>query len=229
MQGEILLVGWSRKTGWVYTQQKCARNRELLQFSIANTLNKAGWGVYEVSLSFEVQNNCKSKYFPLYCSLPFLCGRYPLAFIAAKIALGIPLPEIKNVMTGNTSACFEPSLDYVVTKIPRWDLDRFQGTSNRIGSSMKSVGEVSVRSSPSLPLYHLGKTFLFLESPQDLYLPGPNGFWRRQFYSDDLYPVLYLTERSLGCVILDITARIRKWFDYERKRPLWITWGLLHS
>ncbi|NXP31318.1 CPSM synthase, partial [Leiothrix lutea] len=67
---------------------------------------------------------------------------YPLAFIAAKIALGIPLPEIKNVVTGKTSACFEPSLDYVVTKIPRWDLDRFQHTSNSIGSSMKSVGEV---------------------------------------------------------------------------------------
>ncbi|XP_059724267.1 carbamoyl-phosphate synthase [ammonia], mitochondrial isoform X2 [Haemorhous mexicanus] len=67
---------------------------------------------------------------------------YPLAFIAAKIALGIPLPEIKNVVTGKTSACFEPSLDYIVTKIPRWDLDRFQHTSHHIGSSMKSVGEV---------------------------------------------------------------------------------------
>ncbi|NWW01668.1 CPSM synthase, partial [Oreocharis arfaki] len=67
---------------------------------------------------------------------------YPLAFIAAKIALGIPLPEIKNVVTGKTSACFEPSLDYIVTKIPHWDLDRFQHTSNRIGTSMKSVGEV---------------------------------------------------------------------------------------
>lgn len=67
---------------------------------------------------------------------------YPLAFIAAKIALGIPLPEIKNVVSGKTSACFEPSLDYMVTKIPRWDLDRFQGTTKQIGSSMKSVGEV---------------------------------------------------------------------------------------
>ncbi|NWI32116.1 CPSM synthase, partial [Sula dactylatra] len=67
---------------------------------------------------------------------------YPLAFIAAKIALGIPLPEIKNVVTGKTSACFEPSLDYIVTKIPRWDLDRFQHISNQIGTSMKSVGEV---------------------------------------------------------------------------------------
>ncbi|XP_030064892.1 carbamoyl-phosphate synthase [ammonia], mitochondrial [Microcaecilia unicolor] len=67
---------------------------------------------------------------------------YPLAFIAAKIALGIPLPQIKNVVSGKTTACFEPSLDYMVTKIPRWDLDRFQGTSSLIGSSMKSVGEV---------------------------------------------------------------------------------------
>ncbi|XP_026563532.1 carbamoyl-phosphate synthase [ammonia], mitochondrial [Pseudonaja textilis] len=67
---------------------------------------------------------------------------YPLAFIAAKIALGIPLPEIENVVTGKTTACFEPSLDYIVTKIPRWDLDRFPGASSKIGSSMKSVGEV---------------------------------------------------------------------------------------
>lgn len=76
-------------------------------------------------------------------SLYLLHHSYPLAFIAAKIALGIPLPEIKNVVSGKTSACFEPSLDYMVTKIPRWDLDRFHGTSSRIGSSMKSVGEVS--------------------------------------------------------------------------------------
>uniref|UniRef100_A0A3Q1GTQ3 carbamoyl-phosphate synthase (ammonia) n=1 Tax=Acanthochromis polyacanthus TaxID=80966 RepID=A0A3Q1GTQ3_9TELE len=67
---------------------------------------------------------------------------YPLAFVAAKLALGIPLPEIKNAVSEKTTACFEPSLDYIVTKIPRWDLDRFQGMSREIGSSMKSVGEV---------------------------------------------------------------------------------------
>ncbi|XP_060784979.1 carbamoyl-phosphate synthase [ammonia], mitochondrial [Neoarius graeffei] len=67
---------------------------------------------------------------------------YPLAFVAAKLALGIPLPEIKNAVSGKTTACFEPSLDYIVTKIPRWDLDRFQGMSREIGSAMKSVGEV---------------------------------------------------------------------------------------
>ena len=62
--------------------------------------------------------------------------------MAAKLALGIPLPEIKNAVSEKTTACFEPSLDYIVTKIPRWDLDRFQGMSREIGSSMKSVGEV---------------------------------------------------------------------------------------
>ncbi|GAB1603066.1 carbamoyl-phosphate synthase [ammonia], mitochondrial-like [Argonauta hians] len=67
---------------------------------------------------------------------------YPLAFIAAKLALGIPLPSLENKTTQMTTACFEPSLDYIVAKIPRWDLDRFQNISKEIGSSMKSVGEV---------------------------------------------------------------------------------------
>nr|NVI70450.1 rudimentary [Cucujiformia] len=67
---------------------------------------------------------------------------YPLAYVAAKLALGIPLPEIKNLVTCETTACFEPSLDYCVVKIPRWDLNKFQRVSTKIGSSMKSVGEV---------------------------------------------------------------------------------------
>nr|NVI70442.1 rudimentary [Cucujiformia] len=67
---------------------------------------------------------------------------YPLAYVAAKLGLGIPLPDIKNSVTGNTTACFEPSLDYCVVKIPRWDLHKFQRVSTKIGSSMKSVGEV---------------------------------------------------------------------------------------
>ncbi|XP_043661036.1 CAD protein [Drosophila teissieri] len=67
---------------------------------------------------------------------------YPLAYVAAKLALGMPLPDIKNSVTGNTTACFEPSLDYCVVKIPRWDLAKFVRVSKHIGSSMKSVGEV---------------------------------------------------------------------------------------
>lgn len=67
---------------------------------------------------------------------------YPLAFIAAKLALGYGLFELKNSVTRDTSAFFEPAMDYVVCKIPRWDLDKFHGVSREIGSSMKSVGEV---------------------------------------------------------------------------------------
>lgn len=81
--------------------------------------------------------------FFLSCSDAVAFSRYPLAFVAAKLALGIPLPEIKNAVSEKTTACFEPSLDYIVTKIPRWDLDRFQGMSHEIGSAMKSVGEVA--------------------------------------------------------------------------------------
>ncbi|ODV96712.1 hypothetical protein PACTADRAFT_48532 [Pachysolen tannophilus NRRL Y-2460] len=67
---------------------------------------------------------------------------YPLAYTAAKIALGYTLPELPNPVTKTTSANFEPSLDYMVTKIPRWDLSKFQHVNRNIGSSMKSVGEV---------------------------------------------------------------------------------------
>lgn len=67
---------------------------------------------------------------------------YPLAYTAAKIALGYSLPELPNVVTNAATANFEPSIDYVVTKIPRWDLSKFQHVSHLIGSGMKSVGEV---------------------------------------------------------------------------------------
>src|SRR5574344_1497810 len=67
---------------------------------------------------------------------------YPLAFVAAKLGLGYGLFELKNSVTHTTSAFFEPALDYVVCKIPRWDLGKFHGVSRLLGSSMKSVGEV---------------------------------------------------------------------------------------
>jgi len=67
---------------------------------------------------------------------------YPLAYTAAKIGLGHTLPELPNAVTRTTTANFEPSLDYIVTKIPRWDLSKFQNVNRSIGSSMKSVGEV---------------------------------------------------------------------------------------
>ena len=74
---------------------------------------------------------------------------YPLAFVAAKLGLGYSLTELKNSVTLSTMACFEPALDYVVVKIPRWDLKKFRMVSKELGTSMKSVGEVM----------SIGKTF----------------------------------------------------------------------
>ena len=67
---------------------------------------------------------------------------YPLAFIATKLAVGYTLNEIENIITKETSACFEPALDYVALKFPRWDLQKFRQVSTQLGSEMKSVGEV---------------------------------------------------------------------------------------
>ncbi|MFH0773380.1 MAG: carbamoyl-phosphate synthase (glutamine-hydrolyzing) large subunit [bacterium] len=67
---------------------------------------------------------------------------YPLAYVGAKLILGYSLNEIKNQVTKTTQSYFEPALDYIVVKIPRWDMDKFKGTTEKIGSAMKSVGEV---------------------------------------------------------------------------------------
>ena len=67
---------------------------------------------------------------------------YPIAYIASKLCLGYSLTELKNKVTGVTTALFEPSLDYVVVKMPRWDTKKFEGASRNIGTAMKSIGEV---------------------------------------------------------------------------------------
>ena len=67
---------------------------------------------------------------------------YPIAYVAAKLSIGYTLPELINKITGVTTACFEPSLDYIVVKIPRWDFQKFRRASRGIGTQMKSVGEV---------------------------------------------------------------------------------------
>ncbi len=90
---------------------------------------------------------------------------YPLAYIAAKIGLGFNLPDLKNSVTLSTSAFFEPALDYIVIKVPRWDLQKFVGVKDVIGSEMKSVGEVMAigRSFPEA----LQKAIRMLETNQD--------------------------------------------------------------
>jgi carbamoyl-phosphate synthase large subunit len=67
---------------------------------------------------------------------------YPIAKIAAKLAIGYSLDELKNQITKTTSAYFEPALDYVIVKVPRWNFDKFKGANDTLGLQMKSVGEV---------------------------------------------------------------------------------------
>jgi carbamoyl-phosphate synthase large subunit len=103
---------------------------------------------------------------------------YPLALVAAKLALGYSLPDLPNYITGVTSACFEPALDYVVVKVPRWDLQKFRMISKTLGSGMKSVGEVMA----------IGRTFEeALQKALRMLAIGVNGLageW--DFHFDDL-------------------------------------------
>lgn len=107
---------------------------------------------------------------------------YPLAFVAAKLALGYGLHQLKNKVTGTTPAFFEPALDYLVVKIPRWDLTKFHGVSREIGSAMKSVGEVMA----------IGRSFEeALQKGLRMTGTGVHGFvGNREFVFDDLKAAL---------------------------------------
>jgi carbamoyl-phosphate synthase large subunit len=101
-----------------------------------------------------------------------------LAFIATKLGLGYGLPELKNSVTKNTSAFFEPALDYIVCKIPRWDLSKFNGVSHQLGSSMKSVGEVMAIGRSFEEVFQKGLRMIGL---------GMHGFVaNREYFSDSL-------------------------------------------
>ncbi|RKF55218.1 Carbamoyl-phosphate synthase arginine-specific large chain [Golovinomyces cichoracearum] len=144
---------------------------------------------------------------------------YPLAYTAAKIGLGHTLPELPNAVTKTTSANFEPSLDYVVTKIPRWDLAKFQHVKHDIGSAMKSVGEVMA----------IGRTFE--ESIQKAIRqvdPRFNGFQGDKFEDLD-FELANPTDRrwlAVGQALLHEgysvdriheLSKIDKWFLYKLK------------
>uniref|UniRef100_A0A8D0L7Y5 Carbamoyl-phosphate synthetase 2, aspartate transcarbamylase, and dihydroorotase n=1 Tax=Sphenodon punctatus TaxID=8508 RepID=A0A8D0L7Y5_SPHPU len=108
-----------------------------------------GWKEVEYEVVRDAYDNCITYYIievnarlSRSSALASKATGYPLAYVAAKLALGIPLPVLRNSVTNYTTACFEPSLDYCVVKIPRWDLSKFLRVSTKIGSSMKSVGEV---------------------------------------------------------------------------------------
>ena len=143
---------------------------------------------------------------------------YPLASVAAKLGLGFGLDEIANAVTKVTSACFEPALDYVVCKIPRWDLGKFEGVSKLLGSSMKSVGEVM----------SIGRTFEeAIQKGLRMVGQGMNGFVGNDISIPDLdYELQNPTDRRIAAIELafdkgyttdrlhEIT-RIDKWFLYR--------------
>jgi len=144
---------------------------------------------------------------------------YPLAFVAAKLGLGYGLDEIPNSVTKVTSACFEPALDYVVCKIPRWDLGKFEGVSRLIGSSMKSVGEIM----------SIGRTFEeAIQKGMRMIGQGLHGFVCNNVHVPDIEAeLLNPTDRRLPAIELafDQGYTIDKLHDLT-KIDKWFLWRL---
>ncbi len=134
---------------------------------------------------------------------------YPLAFVAAKLALGYGLFELKNSVTQTTPAFFEPALDYVVCKIPRWDLAKFKGVSREIGSSMKSVGEVMA----------IGRTFEeAIQKGLRMIGQGANGFvCNKPYKTEDLDWAL---QHPTDTRIFAIAAAFESGYTVERIHAL---------
>ncbi len=146
---------------------------------------------------------------------------YPLAFVAAKLGLGYGLHQLKNSVTQSTSAFFEPALDYVVVKMPRWDLRKFRKVSYSIGSSMKSVGEVMA----------IGRTFEeALQKAIRMLETGPLGFAGESFTFEDinhslsvptdirLFAVAEALRRGMSVDDIHHHSHINRWFLFRLKR-----------
>ncbi|MDP3741905.1 MAG: carbamoyl-phosphate synthase (glutamine-hydrolyzing) large subunit, partial [Candidatus Micrarchaeota archaeon] len=145
---------------------------------------------------------------------------YPLAFVAAKLSLGYSLTDIQNKVTKKTMACFEPALDYVVIKIPRWDLKKFKNVDKRLGSEMKSVGEVM----------SIGRKFEeALQKALRMIENGCTGLESDKFRFDDIATELKSpTDRRLFAIAQALKSgwtvekiwqltKIDKWFLYKVK------------
>jgi carbamoyl-phosphate synthase large subunit len=113
---------------------KIAQNMGIVgECNVQYALNPKDYGFYVIEINARLSRSS---------ALASKATGYPIAYIAAKIVIGFDLLELKNPVTGTTSAFYEPSLDYVTLKVPRWDLNKFSGVSKHLGTQMKSVGEV---------------------------------------------------------------------------------------
>lgn len=143
---------------------------------------------------------------------------YPIAKIAAKLAIGYNLDELKNAITGTTTAYFEPALDYVIVKIPRWNFDKFQGADRRLGLQMKSVGEVMgigrnfqealQKACQSLEIRRngIGADGKELRNQDELLYSLANPTWNRLFHIHDAIKI-GIPLKTIGKI-----TRIDKWF-----------------
>ncbi len=145
---------------------------------------------------------------------------YPLAFIATKLALGYALNEVENIITQETSACFEPALDYVALKFPRWDLQKFRQVSTQLGSEMKSVGEVM----------SLGRSFEeVLQKAIRMLDIGMKGFVGNNLVFNDLdnelskptdkriYAIAQALKEGYSIDKIHELTKITRWFLYKMK------------
>ncbi len=145
---------------------------------------------------------------------------YPLAFIATKLALGYALNEVENIITRETSACFEPALDYVALKFPRWDLQKFRQVSTQLGSEMKSVGEVM----------SLGRSFEeVIQKAIRMLDIGMKGLIGNNFKFDDLdtelsqptdkriYAIAQALEEGYSVEKIYDLTKVTPWFIYKLK------------
>ncbi len=146
---------------------------------------------------------------------------YPIAKIAAKLAIGYNLHELSNAITGTTSAFFEPAIDYVIVKIPRWNFDKFQGSDRKLGLSMKSVGEVMgigrnfqealQKACQSLEIKRngLGADGKELSKQQDILYSLENPSWNRLFHIYDAFKL------GIPFKTIQNLTKIDKWFLYQ--------------
>ncbi|QSE98624.1 carbamoyl-phosphate synthase large subunit [Fulvivirga lutea] len=146
---------------------------------------------------------------------------YPIAKIAAKLAIGYNLHELSNAITGTTSAFFEPAIDYVIVKIPRWNFDKFEGSDRKLGLSMKSVGEVMgigrnfqealQKACQSLEIKRngLGADGKELTKQQDILYSLENPSWNRLFHIYDAFKL------GIPFKTIQNLTKIDKWFLYQ--------------
>ncbi|OGI81070.1 carbamoyl phosphate synthase large subunit [Candidatus Nomurabacteria bacterium RIFCSPLOWO2_02_FULL_42_17] len=146
---------------------------------------------------------------------------YPLAFIATKLALGYKLHELKNSVTGTTSAFFEPALDYLAVKIPRWDLTKFKSSEHTIGSEMKSVGEVMA----------LGRSFPeALQKAVRMLNVGCHGLTHHPFiFNNPLVEIGRATDRRLFAIyeVFRRGGTVEKVHKLSKIDP-WFLWHIKH-